>query len=499
MTSAEASSRPTEAADRRAVWFLTAFAAICAFGFSLAIPTYIDEAYTFNLATDSSLSHMLTALTNGADGSFPVFALFAFGWERIFGASELSLRLAGGIFTVLFVWHTGTRLLRQFRTIPTIIAVLLVLSNPTVLFYGLQARFYGLLLFSVSLLFWSTFDLIVSRAISPAKWILHALFGGLLWLSHPLGMLYGIVLAALYLLFSLKQRTFTWSNASAFIGGPGLFLLWLPSFLIQRKINVIYPPGLRVPGWQKYWEYLFLGGEVFPVMIGVGALLFVGAKLRWFQVASPEEPGPPAGRGVRHVLLLYAIAFILTLNLAIAVVDGASVLPVFLMRTIRYMVGAAIGYAVIFTAIVESADAICAKIRGRGWTRAIGPALQLVVVGSVLARMVWLWSDGFGIKATREPYLLRVTELARQKGLDILCETHIEAFYLATRTPAEEVKYVLEEDFPFRALMKQVARYYPHPEPISRAAFEQYPREFVFVPSNGQEAVIAKPGQFKKR
>ena len=61
--------------------------------FAFAIPSFVDEAITFRLATDSSLSHLFSALRGGADGSFPLYALNVYFWETIFGSAELSLRL----------------------------------------------------------------------------------------------------------------------------------------------------------------------------------------------------------------------------------------------------------------------------------------------------------------------------------------------------------------------------------------------------------------------
>src|SRR5437868_5934171 len=90
--------------------YLSIFAMIYTLSFCAALPYYIDESYTFNLATDPSLSHMLLALRNGADGSFPLFAIFVFTWEKIFGSSEMSLRISGAMFVIFLANHAGKRL-----------------------------------------------------------------------------------------------------------------------------------------------------------------------------------------------------------------------------------------------------------------------------------------------------------------------------------------------------------------------------------------------------
>src|SRR5258708_6641590 len=99
-----APSRPrADLASPRHRVYLLIFAAVYGVLFCLAMPTFIDEAYSFHLATDRSLSHMFSALRHGADGSFPLYALCVWVWAKIFGSSELSLRLNSGVFVLLFV------------------------------------------------------------------------------------------------------------------------------------------------------------------------------------------------------------------------------------------------------------------------------------------------------------------------------------------------------------------------------------------------------------
>src|ERR1700690_1132225 len=105
-------SIPEDSRDRQvASLFLLAFALVYVVCFCLAFPTYIDEAYTFNLATDTSLTHLFSALRNGAGGSQPLYGILVFAWDKIFGSSEFSLRLTSGIFVILLVWHMSHRLM----------------------------------------------------------------------------------------------------------------------------------------------------------------------------------------------------------------------------------------------------------------------------------------------------------------------------------------------------------------------------------------------------
>jgi hypothetical protein len=472
--------------------YLSAFALVYVVCFCLALPSYIDEAYTFNLATDTSLTHMLSALRNGADGSLPVYGLMVFAWDKIFGSSELSLRLTGGVFAILLVWHMSHRLTRRFAPAAVALAILLVLANKTFIYYVIQARFYGLLLFAFSLVFWITWDLIESKAVSRRRWLLHALFCGLLWLSHPLGMIYGSILALLYAGFSLFNKTFSLSNAAAFIGGPLFFLPWLSSFLVQRTINVVYPPGFHIPGWHKYWDYAFLNSPIFSGICMVGILLFLVTKREWpgLAAAGASSPMSQLQKHASRQLVLYSLAFILLLNLVVALLDAVGVIHIYLMLAVRYVLVGAVAYPVIFSAILGRLDQIVRHYSRPQWAVVLSRAQRILIAVLLLFSMDKMWSNWYLAKSARESYYRRTAELAREKHLDILCESHQDAFFLTTRTSAGEVKYLLEDDFPFRTHLLQIHKFYPRPTPLSRAECLHWTNDVVLVSFTGETVIF---------
>jgi hypothetical protein len=476
---------------------LAAFALIYVVCFSLALPSCIDEAYTFNLATDDRLTHMLSALRDGADGSQPLYGILVFAWDKIFGSSELSLRLTSGVFAILLVWHLSHRLTRRFAPSGVVLPILLVLANTLFAYYVIQARFYGLLLFAFSLAFWSTWDLIESRTVSRQRWLWHAFFCGLLWLGHPLGMIYGAILALLYAGFSWFNKTFSLSNAAAFLGGPLCFLPWLPAFLVQQKINVVYPPGLHIPGWHKYWGYAFLNSPVFCGVCAAGLLLL--ATRRKSKGSDPANTGapsplPPPPEPASRQLVFYSLAFIILLNLAIALLDATGVIHIYLMLALRYALVSSIAYGVVFAAIFQDLDRVVRRHSRPQWTAPLRRALFIVIAAGLLFSMEKMWSDWYFDKSSRESYYRRAAVLAREKHLDVLCESHPAAFFLTTRTAAAEVKYLLADDFPFRTLLLQIHKYYPRPTPMTRTEYSHYTNEAVFVPSDGEVVILkARP------
>lgn len=471
---------------------LAAFYTLC---FGVVLPSYIDEAYTYHLATDPSLSHMLSALRNGADGSFPLFGILAFAWAKLFGSSELGLRLTGGLFVVLLVGQMGDRLRRYFPPMPVALALLLILANRLWIHSVIQARSNGLLVFAFSLAFWSTWDLIESRRVSRRRWLLHAFSCGVLWLSHPLGMLYGSILAVLYAGFSYRRGTFSLARMTAFAGGPVLLLVWLPSFLVQRQINPVFPPGLSVPGWQKYWDFAFLESPVFfgVVLLGLALLLVTkrSGQETTDSISSPSQ-GEPALRS-HGDLVVYAVAFVVILNGAVAMLDASGVAAIYLLLAVRYVLVVVVPFGILFSATLDGLEQWLRRLFRQRWSGTAIRSLRAFLALLLLLQMARMWSGWRRVKFTRESYLNGVAQLANEKRLDIVCANHIDAFFLQTRTNAPEVKYVMDDDFEFRTLMLRHQRYYPEPAPISRSDAERYPEDRVFVPLRGP-AVIVKRG-----
>jgi hypothetical protein len=490
--------------ERWSVYF-AAPAVFYVYCFAATNPFSIDEAYTANLASDPSIAHMLSALKAGADGSLPLYAILVFLWGKVFGTSEFSLRLTSGVFFILFVWHSSRRLARHFTLFASALAILFVAANRNFNTYVTEARFYGLLVFTFSLAFWSTWDLIEIKAVSRRLWIGHLLANGLLWLSHPLGAVYGSILAALYGCFSLYRKTFSFGNALAFCGGPLLFLPWLPSFLTQSRIKPTFTLVLEFPEWdwmKMFLSYAILESRALGAGIILGIVILILLKWKCIHRAHSKSCLPLGGveKPVPVTLLLYAMAFLALLNLALGFLDATGAIPVFAMTAIRYYLIAAVGYGVILAAALEALDRIvCCFVKGP-WLKTIrylqSGALTLLISISLYR----LWSTSSEDTSKREQYLTRVAEVAGQKDLEVFCESHWDAFFLKVRTPTKDIKYVVRARDPFRVLFLQMARYYPQPVPTTWTELVDHPRDYVFVAAQSSdlsEAAILKRGKIR--
>ena len=187
----------------------------------------------------------------------------------------------------------------------------------------------------------------------------------------------------------------------------------------------------------------------------------------------------------------YAVAFIVTLNVAVAVLDALGAIHIYLMQAVRYVLVAAVAYGVVFAATFEQLDLMVRSVFRPRWAGIASRALQSAVAIFLVFVLRTTWNDWMNQRYGRDAYLTRVAALAREKQLDLFCDNHIDAFFLATRTSATGVKYFLADNFPFRALMLQMHKGTdPQPTPMGLAEFQHPNRDVVLVPAFGKVTVV---------
>jgi hypothetical protein len=438
---------------------------------------------------------MLSALRAGADGSFPLYALVLHGWAKIFGSSEMSLRLNSAVFVLFLVWQLSQRLGKYFGPTIAALSILFTLADYVFTYYVVQARFYGLVIFLFSLCFWSTWDLLQSQSASLKTRLCHALFCGLLCLSHPLGLVYVGLLGLLYLGFSWLLKRFSWPNGAAFLGGPLMFLFWLPSFLHQRLVNPAYDVGR--PGWLKYWQFAFVDNLVLFLVLIAGLVAWIitsrvfkppiATNCEHIALASDQRS---AGAPSKLLLMGYSLAFVVCLNGILALLDAGHFIPVYALAAIRYVLVCWVAYAVVVAAIFATASRLVRQASQRRDVYLVERATFVLVFGALLVLMELHWAEWSRGRASDRAYFEKIVRLASQEKLEIICESHGDAFYLATRTAACDVKYLLSANFEFRDLMLQIERYYPQPAPIEPGGGAHCTNAYLYLSSSPRDARI---------
>jgi hypothetical protein len=113
-----------------------------------------------------------------------------------------------------------------------------------------------------------------------------------------------------------------------------------------------------------------------------------------------------------------------------------------------------------------------------------------------------MWLTWKQARQVREPYLLRTAAVAQERGLVLVCESHLDAFFLRAKTSATEIKYIVPERDPFLPFFYQMAKYYTVPTPVRRDEAFAGAQRMVYVParaSDPESLRIVKPGEVGDR
>ncbi len=191
-------------------------------GFILRLPVLFDNLWydeTFTAAVAQLPLDRLPAAILG-DVHPPINYLISWLIARVFGASELALRLPALAFGVLLIWLVyRLALALQLDKQAALVASLLVAVLPAAIYYSAEARQYSLLAcLAVGLLI----------AILESRWLLIAALGAALAWTHSLGMVYLVVIGAAALLLYPSRRLLV----ALLVAGLGAGL-WLPFLMIQ--------------------------------------------------------------------------------------------------------------------------------------------------------------------------------------------------------------------------------------------------------------------------
>ncbi|MFH0943328.1 MAG: glycosyltransferase family 39 protein, partial [Candidatus Beckwithbacteria bacterium] len=166
---------------------------------------WLDEAFQFKATAYFSLKQMLTVYLPG-DFNPPLSYLINFFFNRIFGYSEIALRLPSVIFGLLTIWLVYK--LSQRKIWPA----LLLATSGLHLYYSQEARMYSLAALAVTASFWF---------LLKKRWFWYAIFSLIAIYSHYLTIFIFPAQLLLIKRHQLKKLILAWSGIA--LG----FLPWL--------------------------------------------------------------------------------------------------------------------------------------------------------------------------------------------------------------------------------------------------------------------------------
>lgn len=198
---------------------------------------WYDEALSFNFAENLSFSYIIRDLHP------PLYYLFLSSWIKIFGASELALRLPSVIFSaaaILVIYKIGEIV---FNHKTGILAALIFALSPFQVWYAQEARSYALSVFLVSLAFMFLSQILYRDKMYFWKYFLAASL--LAVLTEYINFL---ILLSVTPIFLFKKRLFKkWVSSWAiiFLGfSPYIYPFWMQISKLLKKGFWIPSPSL---------------------------------------------------------------------------------------------------------------------------------------------------------------------------------------------------------------------------------------------------------------
>lgn len=419
---------------------------------TLAEHTYLwsDELFGWWVAVQTSWSGLWQAMYRGSDGMFPAFYVFSWCWSRLFGGSEIALRLPSILFTLGGGAACFLLIRRLWGSGAACVSVgAMILGNKALLIHAAQFRGYGMLL---GLIAFSLCWLVLISPDHPRRRSLlsvHAATQFLLCLTHPFGVLYSAALGLGKCLANLTatRRVWDWGLLWSYVPAALGLLIWLPGMRAVARLN--HPHGwvppvtvndlakLAVPTLDTPWG----SGAIFLAL----ALLLVCGALTRPQTEAFEPADSFADE--RRTAIILAVA-ILAVGPAVWVLS----LIVEPLLVARYFLPAVWGWAILGAAV---------------WGRlapSVSRPVQLLTVVSVLAfsglGLVCLHYPTFGPNSSAGDSLISraVKERAFVTG-------YVDRFFISEKAPVfvEGIHNFLTRDhynpgkFDYRLLLNQQA------------------------------------------
>ncbi len=226
---------------------------ILAIGFLLRLISlnqslWLDEAINVLASKNYSLIDLITQYAR-ADFHPPGYFLLSWFWTKLFGYSEIAIRIPSVIFGVLTIWVTyliGKKLVSKKLGI---IAALLLCFNPLHISYSQEARMYSLAALAVSI----NILLLIKLAKGEKLKLIFLIASNLLVLGSDY-VAYFIFPAQIIILFLFKKKQdVNFTNVikkwfAALLTALILGVWWLPIFF--KQLNVGSVASAKLPTWK---------------------------------------------------------------------------------------------------------------------------------------------------------------------------------------------------------------------------------------------------------
>jgi hypothetical protein len=340
-----------------------------------------DELLSYYMASESSFAQMLAEFHDKLNNTPLLYFLLTWQWDKVFGASELSLRLFSSLgmgAALLLTWAT---LRRTYPFWPTCVGVLSVFCTSQVLLsQNAEARMYGLFLAVVAAAV-LLYD-VLQRMQRPSLGLLGLNAGvhAALVNTHLHGIFYsGAIFVCLVVLDRGRKQFRPWLYGSFVLGWLSLFF-YLPTFLVQADAGKPRT-WLPTPDVRDLLDIYNLTASSFVYLPLLLSLVAVGLFLLGRNRAAGKLAGKIRFSETEVPLLLLAATFLL-IPFGVWIVSQ-TVKPILYPR---YLLPSAVGWSVLLTWLctrlsawatnsVAQASADHLPLRLPTWVRGVGGLL----------------------------------------------------------------------------------------------------------------------------
>lgn len=256
---------------------------------------WLDEAISLQAARHLPFLDLITKYSV-SDFHPPGYLIILWGWIKIFGSSEIWVRIPSVIFGILTVFVIYVFVKKTISSNVALLTALLLAINPLHVYYSQEARMYAFAAFAVSLNVYFFIKLLRREKYS---FISFSLSSVLVFSADYLAML--IFPAQLIYLFLNRLKNFKEWFVGLVIGALPL-IWWFPIFLNQIKVGMSTVE--EIPGWREvvgsfglkpivltYIKFIigrisinndFIYALVFlPIGLLFGGLIALGFKSSW--------------------------------------------------------------------------------------------------------------------------------------------------------------------------------------------------------------------------
>ncbi|QDA61942.1 glycosyltransferase family 39 protein [Hymenobacter jejuensis] len=309
---------------------------------------WTDELFSYYMTSEPSLGRMLAAFHDKLNNTPLLYFLLGWGWDKLFGSAELSLRLFSSLGMAAALLLTWATLRRTYALWATATGTLLVFcTSQVILNQNAEARMYGLFLALSAMAFLLYDNFYRNTTISYKFLIINALVHVAIIHTHLFGGFYsGAILVA----FFATDRVLKLYRPKLYLT---ILLSWisvvfyLPSFLIQADAG---KPRTWIPA-PDFVDLLDIYNLTKPTWIGRRFLLFIALVLFIYLIRKGNIK-----KLIKNINILNTEIPVLIFGFCLLIVPIAiwiislTIKPIFYDR---YMIPSAIGWVILFSFVAS--------------------------------------------------------------------------------------------------------------------------------------------------